>query len=856
MSFRYFRKHSKAFMATAAVICMFLFVFASGGTGNNTNDDKRRASATVATWEGGSINEGQLASLLKARLITNDFLQRLFQEGGGQSRRDLPDSVPVFLIQSERSRDLELEVIYTEVFSSLATAAGMSVDDDMINYYIQQFGLNRVDGESVRAILANTGDRNVRSNEALVFATLRKLLLAHFYRQAYEDEASIVLPEQRWEDWRQINEKISLSAAVLPIQRFLGDVPEPKEADLTQLYDKFKDQEPDLIYRVMRRELPSPDPGFAEPRRVKLQYLVGSVAERTQALLDTVTEEEIADYYERNKRSEFTKMEADAAEDFDNEAPAGAPGNEAPTGDAAPADEGDSSPTGDTAPADDGESPAETPASEDAAETSDAPAESAAEDAVPAEGQPAEPATDAPAEAAEETQPTSSPATEAPAAATGDQSSNDRRSPFRFAALQATPAADAIDAAETETSAAADDAKEDAPATVASDEPVGESPAADADSNDAPAQVEATATDAAEGAKPADSAAAESSATPEDSATAEASSEEPLEYLPLDEVRDEIRERLARDKAVQQLEAQIAEASAKLQTEYNQYGRQVVEAQVAEKPAPKAPEKLANLQWLADEYKLSLVATEPLTALQLSELEVGKATDDQSGQVNVTQAMFTSLKPFEPFVARELEGDWYVAVKTEDTPRRVPPFDEVRDKVALAWRRIEAGKLAEKKAQELAKESETSTESFVEFFKAKGYEVIPQTALFSARSYSLGPGMGYPAELSEVPELKNVGQEFMEAAFSLKDNEVKSQLNFDHSAAYVFRLNSRQYTPEELKKRFLEEANTWMGGGDMMQERYYATQGQLNQKLLVDVAKFEFDKDWEAGRLAQLSEQE
>jgi hypothetical protein len=838
MSFRYFRKHSKAFMATAAVICMFLFVFASGtGGSGNANDNKRIASATVATWDGGSINEGQLASLLRARLITNDFLRKLFFEGGGQNENDLPPGVPNFVVASERSRELEEDVITTEVFSSLATSAGMTVSDEIVNYYIEQFGLNRVDSNTVRSILANTGDGNVRGNEALVFATLRKLLLSYFYRRAYEDEAAVVMPEQRWEDWRRINEKISLTAAVLPIQRFLGDVPEPKEADLTRLYDQYKDKEPDLVYNVMLRELPSPDPGFAEPRRVKLQYLVGSVAERTKALLDTVTEEEIADYYERNKRSDFTKMEADAAEDFDNDAPA------AEDTDAAPGADEPAASAEETAPA--GES--ETPADGEAPASSDAPAEPSAEDAAPADAQPAEAGAEPPAESAGETPPSTPPATDAPAAEAGDQSSNRRPSPFRFAALQAAPAADATEAAEATAAAAdaapgADDAEAETPATPASDAPAVEAPAADDASNDAPAEGGTTATDAADGAKPADG-------TPENE------SEEPIEYLPLAEVRDEIRETLARDKAVQQLETQIGEASAKLQTEYNQYGRAVVEAQVAEKSEPKPPAKLESLQWLADEYKLSLVTTEPLTQGQLFELEVGKAADDQSGRISVTQAMFTSLKPFEPFVAKELEGDWYLVLKTEDAPGRVPSFAEVRDKVALAWRRIEASKLAEKKAQELAKESESATESFEEFFKAKGYEVVPQTALFSWRSYSLGPGMGYPAELSEVPELKNVGQDFMAAVFSLKDDEVKSQLNFDHSAAYVFRLHSRQYTPDELKKRFLEEANTWTGGADMTRERFYVARRQLDQKLLVDVAKFEFDKEWEASRLAQLAEQ-
>src|SRR5262245_55082235 len=93
--FRYFRKHTKAFMAVAAVICMFLFVFASGtgrGRGGGPSSD---AGATVATWNGGSLNQRELASLVRQRIIVNQFLERLFVQGGGRNfAYDLPAGIP------------------------------------------------------------------------------------------------------------------------------------------------------------------------------------------------------------------------------------------------------------------------------------------------------------------------------------------------------------------------------------------------------------------------------------------------------------------------------------------------------------------------------------------------------------------------------------------------------------------------------------------------------------------------------------------------------------------------------------------------------------------------------------------
>ena len=80
--FHYFRKHQKPLIAAAAVLCMIIFVFsdalvgiirsAAGGGGSN-----RSAKSTVATWDGGSLNERELANLRSRRFFLSEFLRRL-----------------------------------------------------------------------------------------------------------------------------------------------------------------------------------------------------------------------------------------------------------------------------------------------------------------------------------------------------------------------------------------------------------------------------------------------------------------------------------------------------------------------------------------------------------------------------------------------------------------------------------------------------------------------------------------------------------------------------------------------------------------------------------------------------------
>jgi hypothetical protein len=817
--FRHFRKHQKTFFAVASVLAIGLFVF-SRGSGGGPSNGTQRPTAPVASWNGGSLNEGQLGMLVQQRLITNDFLRKLFVQGGGQSIYDFPPNLPFVLLRSDDIHQVQIEVINTEVFASLAEKAGMSVSDDVINHYMEELGGGRLDSDDIVRLLAATGDGHVGTSEAIVFGTLRKLLLEHFYRNSYRDAASTLLPTQRWEDWRRINERISLEVAVLPTDDFLGEVKPPTDAELQQLYAEFKEYDPGLYDQIGGRELPTPNPGFAAPRRVTVQYLKGSLAERTEKLLGAVTEEEIVDYYERNKRTEFLKTSLDETDDFDNEGSADAAGGD-DAGDAAAEGAGADGSTSEGA-ATDGETPAADAGPSGAAgEATDASPPTADGPAPAAESGAAEPAA---SEATPETG-GATPESNAPSegeAGAADQSSIAReRSPFRLAALQAAAEPSAQAAAEDE--AAADAAEGAASPAQVDAAPAGET------ASEAAAPVGETASDAP---------------APATGGAASTATEPPVEYEPLDAVRDEIRKTLAGEKAVDELKRQFNEARGKLQTEYNLYGRKVAINREAKKAPPAPPEKLKDLKWLADEFGVEFATTDPLTARELRETPVGAAVDEQSGRVNATQAAFQFLQLYEPFLGKDLDGDWYLVTKVADEPRKFPPFNEVRDQVVAAWKRSQAAKLAEQKGKELAKQAEAAAEPFDEFFKNAGYKVVPQTAMFSWRNYALAPGYGYPAMLSEVPELENIDPEFMQAAFSLKDSEIAVRPNHDHSATYVFRLHSRQYPPEELRRMFLREIGSWPGNSEINQENFATNSQAIDQSLATNVAGFEYDEEW------------
>jgi hypothetical protein len=80
------------------------------------------------------------------------------------------------------------------------------------------------------------------------------------------------------------------------VENFAGDVPAPSESALRAFYEKYKNDLP---------QARSADPGFREPHRVQYEYLVAKRGLFEEEAAKEVTDEQVAEYYEKNKTSMF-----------------------------------------------------------------------------------------------------------------------------------------------------------------------------------------------------------------------------------------------------------------------------------------------------------------------------------------------------------------------------------------------------------------------------------------------------------------------------------------------------------------------------------------------------------------------
>jgi hypothetical protein len=156
-------------------------------------------------------------------------------------------------------------------------------------------------------------------------------------------------------------------------------------------------------------------------------------------------------------------------------------------------------------------------------------------------------------------------------------------------------------------------------------------------------------------------------------------------------------------------------------------------------------------------------------------------------------------------------------------PGRIPELAEVRDEVVRAWKLQQAADLAQKHAEELAKQAQDANQPLADVFAGDQSVEVIRTDPFSRYTggevfFAGGSRQQQPFRLSEPSGIVAAGPDFMEKVFSLNEGEVGAILNHDHSIAYVVRVAEHQFPRDELRNAYLGEANNWPGIGIMMND--------------------------------------
>jgi hypothetical protein len=837
--FHAFRKYQKSFLVVAGVILMFVFVIGDplmsylggGARGGAGRQGPQAPNATAVSWNGGSLTNAEIDQMVFRRRLVNSFLKAI-EVGGAQAAIEAgvePREIRVNrMLGAETPQEgVEADVVRTKLFADLARQAGMRVGDATIVQYLDELGRQHVTREDMRNVIQRMQVGNQRMTIEMMFDAIREEMLASNFLAGYKFGLLTVTPEELWNDWRRVNDRVVIEAVPIPAEKFIVDVPEPTEAELVAFVEgtdeagnKYnyleREPQPDLVGNM---ELPSRHPGFAIPRKIDVQYLVANYDQFLTKVEGEITDAEIEKFYNDNKDTRFIKLDTGL---FENAPPQGT------------AEESEASGADEAATATDAEGAGEAGATDaEGAGTTDAEGNDTTEEPAPAATDEAQP----PA-AADETQPPADGTTTEPAPAEGDQSSRGRtagESPFRLTAfLQEEKAAEGT----TEEAAASDSAATPSP-------PATEAPAAEAALSAETAPATETATE------PAATADAPATATPAAEATTPATEDKPKEYQPLDEVRDEIRRELAGRRVTEQLIDLFTQLKSQLNSEFTKYFAGTVGTRAEGQELPPPPPELADLAKLAEQHGLSHGKTGLKSFLEIrDDTPIGKLVDLERSNERMTVPLLATLfsqdaELYQPFAAYDVDANRFLVQKIAETPRRVPTLAEVKEDVIRAWKKQKAFDVAQKNAEDLAKRIQDSGSTLVDFFAndpAEKDKVI-RTDPFSwwtGGEVSRLTGQQQPLRLGEPDGVVAAGPDFMKSVFNLDDGQVAAAPNHDHSLVYVVRLDSHSMPEDALRTAYLAEANAWPGMGAFLRDRV----GVATSKLVDDVER-DADVKWE-----------
>ena len=674
-SFEIFRKYQRSLLVFVAILAMLAFFvlppFLQMG-GSATSQDP-----VAVTWNGGELREGGLERTVAMRSLVNRFLMESAAAGG----RD-PSRMPLL-------PEGEEQTVQTALLAQDAKANGIVVSDQSINDFLGQWTGNLVRQEQFDEILSKLRLGPFPLTQRDLFEALRTELAARTMLMLHQSAFNADPPGWQWDYFRRLEQQSTVEVVPVVVENFAGDVPAPSESALRAFYEQYKNDLP---------QARSADPGFREPHRVQYEYLVAKRGLFEEEAAKEVTDEQVADYYEKNKTSMFRAKPASA------EAKPVAPEAKATEPEAKPAD-------------------------------------------VKPEAAPAAP----------------SPSTPKGAAIGG--------SPFRAVSFKQPAEKPAESAAK----------------------PAADAPKADAPKSDTPAE-----SPTAQAAPAAPATAAEKPAAEEKKD--EKKTEEAAQFEPLDAVKDDIRKRLARERADARIDAIFTAVAGDLGRYAEDYALwQARKPAGVEAPRPPDLAKIAEKQGL-ESGRSDLIAPDAAFAAG----GIGGSFEfvqDPSSRFGIRQQrwldqMFgAGSMSLRPIRSRDVEGNRYLSWRTEDQPEFTPSFETARSGVERAWRIVEGRGLAKKRAEALAQQAGSGGD------EAKAVQVGPFSWL------TQGMGGGGALVLSQPEGISMPGDEFMRAVFSLEPGKTAVAFNEPRTVCYVIRLVSQEPPAAELQEKFLAGRN-------------------------------------------------
>jgi hypothetical protein len=282
--FGVFRSYQKASLVALAILSMLAFfvlppLLQFGGQSAGIAD------TPVARWKGGEIRERGIDRAVTMTGVVNRFLGEAVMASG----RD-PAQAPAFPMDEEA-------VVRTMLMAEEARKAGIVVSDAAVNGFLDRITNYQVRAEQFDQIMQSLEGIGGGVSQGDLFDALRNILLADSMQGLVQGGLFVGDPPGlRWDYFRRLEESATIETVGIDVRSVADEVPLPQTAVLRAFYEKHKNDLPDPA---------SDQPGFREPHRARVEYVVAPRDVFVEEISKEVSEEDIAEFYEKNKATMF-----------------------------------------------------------------------------------------------------------------------------------------------------------------------------------------------------------------------------------------------------------------------------------------------------------------------------------------------------------------------------------------------------------------------------------------------------------------------------------------------------------------------------------------------------------------------
>jgi len=281
------------------------------------------------------------------------------------------------------------------------------------------------------------------------------------------------------------------------------------------------------------------------------------------------------------------------------------------------------------------------------------------------------------------------------------------------------------------------------------------------------------------------------------------------ELQPLEKVKDEIRDILARQKANEKIAAAFAavqDRMAKFEQEWMAYD--ALEPKKKEQESPPEPPDVGPI---ARVNGLKPFRIGPFSESEAEQWDIGKSKVE--GNIPFAQRAFGQIRVYQAMPSQDSDGNEYLFWKTEDYPEKVPDWEDegVRSRVVRTWKLIRAREIARQEAETLAVKAQESHKPLKEVIDKRPGTVLLTPEAFTWMTEGF-PGSQEPPRLSQVkgPDgkpLAGLGNEFMEHLFAMPQGGVGWIWNQPQTIVYVVHVVKHQPLETTLWEEFV--ASPW-----------------------------------------------